>query len=296
MFESFLNGFWIRMRDGMVLNGFWIIFVWWNCIWLEWFLNVKTMRKQREFSSTNVKNLRQDIMAGVTPLCRVIPHHAPSKKSLRWPVHEASWSHFWRAKTVGEANSQIIRIQYEISSPLTTNPTQFTWNLLKNQIPFRCHHFSVPCVFRVKERGKHGKHSELPTAKSQATRIIAKTIIVTYLGSTSTCPSAQRRLDQHVNQQKNIKYIINIQAAAQRRPRNPDSLFPRPAGPWVKRRHASNSLEIQRMKRCAWHKFRTWATVCQPAHLLRSLYLQTWGSWWLWVLHICWPIACKGDP
>lgn len=62
--------------------------------------NVKTMRIQRELwmwkllSSTNVKNLRQDIsrngMAGVTSLCRVIPHHAPSKRSLRWPEHEAS--------------------------------------------------------------------------------------------------------------------------------------------------------------------------------------------------------------
>ena len=39
MFESFLNDFWIRLRDGMVLNGFWIICVWWNCIRLEWTLN-----------------------------------------------------------------------------------------------------------------------------------------------------------------------------------------------------------------------------------------------------------------
>ena len=68
---------------------------------------------------------------------------------------------------------------------------------------------------------------------------------------------------------------INIQAAAQRRPRNPDSLFPRPAGPWVKRRHASHSLEFQRMKRRARHKFRTWGPY-QPANLLRSLHLQNY--------------------
>lgn len=64
------------------------------------FFNVKTMRIQRKLwkwkllSSSNVNNLRQDIsrngMAGVTSLYRVIPHHAPSKRSLRWPVHEAS--------------------------------------------------------------------------------------------------------------------------------------------------------------------------------------------------------------
>ena len=167
-----------------------------------WNYHVNTIWIQRELwvgellSSTNLKEGHLTGWHDSQNIAlRVIPHHAPSKKSLRWPVHEASRSHFfWGAKTKSDTKFHPWQLTHDLH-------VAWKWPL-ENEIPFRCHHFSVPCVFNVKQRSKHRKHSKPSAAKkpSHTYNCEDNNCHVPWLhGSLSF--SAQWRLDQHGNKQ-----------------------------------------------------------------------------------------------